>query len=312
MSAKVFPAPAKVNLALHVVGRRPDGYHLLDSLVVFAGQGDLLRIAPAETSRLTVAGPFADGVPTGPENLIWKAHAMIAGAPPLEILLEKNLPHAAGIGSGSSDAGALLRVLAEEFRCPVPGPQEILSLGADVPVCMSPVPQRMAGIGERLERVPTLPPLDLVLVNPGVPVLTGPVFKALATVEGAPLGDMTWGDGPDALDRFVDWLAAQRNDLEAPARAMAPEIDVALAALSAAEDCLLARMSGSGATCFGLFDRRNPMAARAAAGQISAAHADWWVQSAPVLGSAGDGTNATRHGGGMAEPATGGAVAGTR
>ena len=279
-------APAKVNLALHVVGRREDGYHLLDSLVVFAGIGDRISISQAKASRLTVTGPFADGVPTGSENLIRKAHALVPDAPQLEIELEKTLPHAAGIGGGSSDAGALLRALTETFGCAMPPRDRILELGADVPVCLSHAPQRMRGIGERLGPVPPLPPLDLVLVNPGVAVPTGAVFGALPTAEGAPLGAMDWADG--RRERFIAWLGAQRNDLEPPARALAPDIDAALAALSAAEGCLLARMSGSGATCFGLFDGRDGGAARAAARAISAAHPDWWVQAAPVLGAGHD------------------------
>jgi 4-diphosphocytidyl-2-C-methyl-D-erythritol kinase len=284
MTATTVSAPAKVNLALHVVGRRGDGYHLLDSLVVFAGMGDRLSIAPADASRLTVTGPFADGVPAGPENLIWKAHAVVPDAPTLEVTLEKNLPHAAGIGGGSADAAALLRALTGFFGHTMPQESEVLSLGADVPVCLSHAPQRMRGIGERLEPVPELPPLDLVLVNPGVAVPTGPVFKALPTVEGSPLAGMAWDRGPgDAVERFVGWLAAQRNDLEPPARKMAPEVETTLAALMAAEGCLLARMSGSGATCFGLFDGGRPDLARKAAAEIAAAHPGWWVRRAPVL-----------------------------
>jgi 4-diphosphocytidyl-2-C-methyl-D-erythritol kinase len=283
---RVF-APAKVNLALHVVGRREDGYHLLDSLVVFAGVGDWLEVTRAETSRLTVTGPFAEGVPTGPENLLWKAHALVPDAPPLQIALEKNLPHAAGIGGGSSDAGALLQALTGAFGCTMPSAGEVLALGADVPVCLSHAPQRMSGIGERLEPVPVLPPLDLVLVNPGVSVPTAAVFKALPTAEGIPIGDFDWADG-EGPDAFMAWLSARRNDLESPARALAPAIDPALAALRAAEGCLLARMSGSGATCFGLFDGRVPKTARIAAEAISAANPDWWVQAAPVLGTGHD------------------------
>jgi 4-diphosphocytidyl-2-C-methyl-D-erythritol kinase len=278
-------APAKVNLALHVTGKRPDGYHLLDSLVVFAQAGDRLHIRRAETAKLTVTGPFAEGVPTGPENLIWKAHALVDGAPPLDIHLEKNLPHAAGIGGGSADAAAVLRALTRDFGCATPPPQDILSLGADVPVCLTDQPQCMQGIGETLAPAPPLPELHLVLVNPGVSVPTGPVFMALETVNGAPLAPMDWGDGQDAQAHFLDWLTAQRNDLQAPARALVPEVEIALDALRETDGCHLARMSGSGATCFGLY--LDPAAAQRAADAIKTARPDWWVVAAPVLGTAG-------------------------
>jgi len=276
-------APAKVNLALHVTGKRADGYHLLDSLVVFAGVGDRLRLKRSDTSRLAVTGPFADGVPTGPDNLIWKAHALVPDAPTLDIHLEKNLPHAAGIGGGSADAAAVLRALTGHFKRTMPAAHEVLSLGADVPVCLSDKPQRMQGIGETLAPSPLLPPLHMVLVNPGVSVPTGPVFQGLNTVDGSPMTAMTWGLGQGAQDRFIDWLATQRNDLEAPARSLAPEIGTVLDGLMSTDGCKLARMSGSGATCFGLyFDQK---AAQDAADKLVAAHPDWWVLSAPVLGA---------------------------
>lgn len=270
-------APAKVNLALHVTGRRDDGYHLLDSLVVFADVGDRLEITPAATSRLTVTGPFAEGVPTGPENLIWRAHALVLGAPPLAITLEKNLPHAAGIGGGSSDAAAVLRALSAKFGLPLPRIDAALTLGADVPVCLSTRPQRMTGIGEGLRDVPGLPPLWLVLVNPGVAVPTGAVFRGLATVEGTAMTPMEW----QGAAGFVAWLKAQRNDLEPPARATAPIVGDVLDRLAATDGCLLAQMSGSGGTCFGLFDA--PAPAHAAAQALAHANPGWWVRAARVL-----------------------------
>lgn len=276
-------APAKVNLALHVTGKRSDGYHLLDSLVVFAQVGDRLRLRRSDAPRLTVTGPFAEGVPTGSDNLIWKAHGRVDGAPTLDIHLEKNLPHAAGIGGGSADAAAVLRALTGYFKRTMPAAHEVLSLGADVPVCLSDKPQRMQGIGETVTPSPLLPPLHLVLVNPGVSVPTGPVFKALETVDGAPMTAMSWGLGRDAQARFLDWLATQRNDLEAPARSLTPEIDQVLDGLMGTDGCKLARMSGSGATCFGLyFDRK---AAQNAAESLSRTQPDWWVVSAPILGT---------------------------
>jgi 4-diphosphocytidyl-2-C-methyl-D-erythritol kinase len=273
-------APAKVNLALHVTGKRSDGYHLLDSLVAFADLGDRLRLRRSEALHLSVSGPFAQGVPTGPDNLIWKAHKLVENAPPLDIRLEKALPHAAGIGSGSADAAAVLRALTADFGCSMPDASAVLSLGADVPVCLSDRPQRMQGIGENLSESPLLPPLHIVLVNPGLSVPTGPVFRALDSVNGTPLDPMDWGTGADAQGSFIDWLAAQRNDLEAPARALAPEIGQVLDRLGGSDGCKLARMSGSGATCFGLFFEPDP--AHRAAHALQAAQPGWWVAAAPV------------------------------
>lgn len=275
MTAVEAHAPAKINLTLHVTGRRPDGYHLLDSLVVFADLGDVLRVAPAETVSLRVTGPMADGVPTGPENLVLRAAELMGVA--AEIELEKHLPAAAGIGGGSSDAAATLRALAELTGRPLPA--EAARLGADVPVCLAARPARMRGIGEQVSPVSGVPDLAAVLVNPGAAVSTPEVFARLERREDPPM--------PDPLPRWetaaelVRWLVAQRNDLEAAARAVAPEIGTALAALAAMPGCGLARMSGSGATCFGLFPDR------AAAGAAAAALArpGWWVRAVTLRGA---------------------------
>lgn len=262
-------APAKINLALHVTGRRDDGYHTLDSLVVFADAADVLRVRPAAAPSLRVTGPMAAGVPTDASNLVLRAAAAMGVS--AEIELEKHLPAAGGIGGGSSDAAATLRALAAMTgRAP---PADLAALGADVPVCMAPGPARMRGIGEIVAPVATLPPLDAVLVNPGVAVPTPRVFSGLARRENPPLPDpLPAFDGAAAL---IDWLAVQRNDLEPPARALAPEIDAALAALARAPGCRLARMSGSGATCFGLFV--DAAAAARAAGSL--ARPGWWVRA---------------------------------
>lgn len=263
MTTEAF-APAKVNLSLHVTGQRDDGYHLLDSLVVFVDVGDRLWFEAGPAMRVEVAGPFAEGVPTDGRNLIWQA-AELAGWSGL-IRLEKNLPHGAGIGSGSSDAAAVLRSFG--------GAEQAATLGADVPVCLSSGPQRMGGIGDVLEPLVSLPRMEILLINPNVPVPTGPVFNALVSKENAPM--------PDALPEFRDangfceWLSQQRNDLETPARQIAPQIDEVLAALDGA---LLARMSGSGATCFGLY----ASGAEAAAERIAQAHPSWWVAAGRVL-----------------------------
>lgn len=259
-------APAKINLALHVTGQRgADGYHLLDSLVVFADVGDWLTFdADGAPLRLGVTGPMAEGVPTDDSNLVMRA-ARAAGLSTGRITLDKHLPAAAGIGGGSSDAAAMLRRLGH-----VPD-DDGLSLGADVPVCLRARATRMTGIGEGLEDVPFLPPLPAVLVNPRVAVPTGPIFQGLASKTNPPMGALP--DRPD-LAGLIGWLAARRNDLEPPALSLQPVIGDVLDALRA-EGAALARMSGSGATCFGLFTAADET--QTAARAIAAAHPGWWV-----------------------------------
>ena len=273
-------APAKVNLALHVTGRRADGYHLLESVVVFADVGDWVTVAPADALSLRVTGPRADGVPGDERNLIWRAAKLFEPGLGAAITLDKHLPHAGGIGGGSADAAAALRALAPFWDRPMPDPQAVLSLGADVPVCLFGRPARMVGIGEVITPLPPLPPLWLVLVNAGVAVPTGPIFKALATVDNPSLPampDQGWRDG----GALAGWLAQTRNDLEPPAIALVPGIAPVIAALGAQRGCLLARMSGSGGTCFGLFATED--AARDAAAALAADNPGWWVQDAAVL-----------------------------
>lgn len=262
-------APAKINLTLHVTGVRADGYHLLDSLVVFADVGDRLWLSPGAGMALEVSGPFADGVPCDARNLAWRA-AECAGWQG-RIALEKNLPHGAGIGGGSSDAAAVLRSLWAEDMPAAARLADALSLGADVPVCLSMGAQRMQGIGAVLSEVPMVPAFAIVLVNPGAHVPTPEVFKRLDEKDNSAMSAV-----PRTQDRdsFLDWLSAQRNDLETPARGVAPVIGDALGALF---DARLARMSGSGATVFGLY-ADTASAARAAA-RIRADRPAWWVHS---------------------------------
>jgi len=270
-------APAKVNLALHVLGRRPDGYHLLDSLVVFPGIGDRLEAEPAAGLSLSLAGPFAAGLGAGADNSVLRAAALLR--PPgrgAALRLTKALPVAAGLGGGSADAAAALRVLARLWGVAPPSAAAALRLGADVPVCLAGRPARMRGIGEALAPV-VLPPFWVALANPGAPLATAAVFAGLERRDGAPLPEPPGFAEAGAL---FAWLAAQRNDLEAPARARAPAVDAALAALTAQPGCALARMSGSGATCFGLFAAEAP--ARAAAAAIRRAEPRWWVAAAAV------------------------------
>jgi 4-diphosphocytidyl-2-C-methyl-D-erythritol kinase len=270
-------APAKVNLALHVTGRRPDGYHLLDSLVVFPRLGDRLEAVPAGELSLAIGGPFGAGLAAEPDNLVLRAARLIRpSGEGAALRLVKALPVASGIGGGSADAAATLRLLARLWRAPLPSPAAVLGLGADVPVCLAGRACRMAGIGERLTPL-DLPPFWIVLANPGVPLATGAVFAGLAGASGPPLPDPP---GPGDLDALAAWLARQRNDLEPPAVSAAPAVAEAIAALAAQPGCRLARMSGSGATCFGLFAAEPP--ARAAAAALARARPAWWVAAAPV------------------------------
>lgn len=275
---RVF-APAKVNLALHVTGRRADGYHLIDTLVAFADVGDELTVAPGAGLTLTLRGPEAGGVPVDGSNLALRAAAILAAGRGAALDLVKNLPAAAGIGGGSADAAAALRAMM--VLRGTDGASEaaaILALGADVPMCLAPRPLRARGIGERLEAV-DLPPVAAVLVNPRVGVATAEVFRALERRMETPLPEAVPAFA-DAAD-LADWLARQRNDLEGAALRVQPVVATVLAAVAATEGCLLARMSGSGATCFGLYASREA-AARAAA-RIGAARPGWWV-AATMLG----------------------------
>lgn len=267
-------APAKVNLALHVTGRRPDGYHLLDSLVVFPALGDRLEAEPGSGLSLTIDGPFGSDLDAGPANLVPRAAALLRTGQGAALRLTKQLPVASGIGGGSADAAATLRLLSRLWSCPLPSAEAVLALGADVPVCLAGRACRMQGIGETLTPL-ALPRFWIVLANPGVPVSTGAVFSGLAYRDNPPLEPAAaFADAP----ALFDWLARQRNDLEPPAVAHVPAIGATLAALRAQPACRLARMSGSGATCFGLFAGEAP--ALAAADALCRAQPGWWVRAA--------------------------------
>ncbi|MBU2981859.1 4-(cytidine 5'-diphospho)-2-C-methyl-D-erythritol kinase [Lentibacter algarum] len=264
-------APAKINLALHVTGQRPDGYHLLDSLVVFANFGDRLEAELADDNSLRIVGPMAEGVPDDARNLVLKA-ALRAGVT-ARFQLEKNLPAAAGIGGGSSDAAATLRALTALSGKTYDTGLE--ALGADVPACYFGRACRMSGIGEVIEPWRGLPGLPAVLVNPGIDVGTAEVFQRLSDKNGAALPD----EVPTlrSVEDVAGFLSAHtRNDLEAPAIAYAPKIAEVLDQLAAQMGARFVRMSGSGATCFALF--ASIEAAEAAALLLMAQHRDWWVQ----------------------------------
>jgi 4-diphosphocytidyl-2-C-methyl-D-erythritol kinase len=273
-------APAKINLCLHVTGRRLDGYHLLDSLVVFADVADRIFASPAHGLTLVVAGPEGAGLQAETDNLVLRAARMV-GVADAALVLDKHLPVASGIGGGSADAAATLRALARLTGLPLPPAEEILELGADVPVCVSSRPARMSGIGEQLRLLPGLPPLSCILVNPRLPVPTPQVFAALVSRENPPLPDLPSAALATAKT-FADWLSAfSRNDLVAPARTVAPILADVQAAIEATAGCLLARMSGSGGTHFGLYE--SPDTAHSAAEDLRAAHPFWWVEAGRIL-----------------------------
>ena len=273
-------APAKLNLYLHVTGRRADGYHELDSLVTFTALADTIEIGPAESLRLSVTGPFADALDAG-DNLAALAATALAeklGRPAdVRITLDKRIPVAAGLGGGSADAAAVLRGLAQLWRLGAEHAGDLqetaLGLGADVLVCLDSRAAHMAGIGEVLSAPPPLPPCAVLLINPGVPVPTGPVFAAR---RGPFSAASRIEEAPQNAAALAALLRSRRNDLEQPALAQVPEIGRVLARLAAAPGCLLARMSGSGGTCFGLF--KDEAAAAGATGAIARDHPAWWVQ----------------------------------
>ena len=294
-TARAEKAPAKINLTLRVLGRRADGYHELESLVAFAGVGDALTFAPGGALTLAVSGPTAQAVGDNADNLVLKAAralaGRIAGLTLGGFVLSKRLPVAAGLGGGSADAAAALRLLARANGVALDDPrlmQAAQATGSDVPVCLDPKPRLMRGVGDVLSAPLDLPRLFTVLVNPGVAVSTRDVFAALnlASVPASggassptPLVSEGWGGEPTA---FVAALARERNDLEAPAIELEPAIANVLAVLQALPGCRLARMSGSGATCFGLFPTN--AAAAAAARTLRVGYPQWWVR-ATVLGA---------------------------
>ncbi|OIR00836.1 4-diphosphocytidyl-2-C-methyl-D-erythritol kinase [mine drainage metagenome] len=281
MTETVWPARAKVNLYLHVVGRRADGYHLLDSLAVFPDIGDSLTVRPAADLTLALAGPAAAALAAEPDNLVLRAARALAAtagiAPGAALSLCKRLPVASGIGGGSADAAAALNALTALWglaRSEADLAALGLGLGADVPVCLRSRPTQMAGIGEILTPAPALPPGWMLLVNPGIAVATPPVFKARSG-PFSPAAPLT--AAPADAPALAAALRARRNDLAEAAISLAPPIATVLAALDAQPGCLLARMSGSGATCFGLFAREAE--ARAACRALRRAEPGWWTKA---------------------------------
>jgi len=314
-------ASAKLNLYLHVTAKRDDGYHVLDSLVAFADVGDRVTVEPGPGLSLEITGPYAADVPPGSDNLVLKAAQLLAEhagvAAHAAITLEKNLPVASGIGGGSADAAATLRALVKLWALELPDEHIrsaahqvghntdtrraletlftlwrddldadmmgaiALELGADVPVCLEGRTVFMGGIGEDLHLPPPLPTVWVVLANAGAALSTPAVFQARVGDFSAPA---RFFEAPGSAADLARVLGERDNDLSAPAIALAPAIQDVLDALGRLKGCLLARMSGSGATCFGLFSTQD--GAHTAARDISAQHPDWWVQAAKLSDAA--------------------------
>ena len=276
-------APAKVNLYLHVTGKRPDGYHLLDSLFAFAADGDVITVEPADELSLTIVG--APDLSAGEDNIVVKAARKLAAAlgaePNVRIVLEKNLPVASGIGGGSTDAAATLKALQILWDKTLPDEKLYplaLELGADVPSCLAGKAVQVSGVGEILTPAPKIPALPVVLVNPNKPVSTPAVFKTRKPVFSEPMPFIRdCGD----IDVFIGELKKRRNDLQDAACALEPAVADVLKSLEKQPLCLFSAMSGSGGTCFGLF-RTAENAAEACAG-LKDSRPDWWVKQTVLV-----------------------------
>ena len=292
MPSETVLAPAKINLTLRILGRRADGFHELESLVAFAPFGDRLTFLPGGPLDLDVSGPTAEGAGALPDNLVLRAARSLAerieGVRLGRFTLHKELPSGAGLGGGSADAAAALRLIVRANGISIDDARvhdAARATGADIPVCLDPRPRIMRGIGEILSAPVTLPQLGILVVHPGFALSTGPVFKALGLTPGeqfagasprqGELGEERW-QGADR-ERLLAWLASECNDLEAPAIAIAPAVADVLGLIAGLAGCRLARMSGSGSACFGLFD--DGEAAAAATRDVAALRPSWWVRA---------------------------------
>ena len=276
-------APAKINLCLHITGQRDDGYHLIDSLVSFGAAYDEIDISVGSTLSLTVDGPESNGVPTDKTNLVLRAAELVAKGRGAAFSLTKNLPAASGIGGGSADAaaafrGALAHWGATEIAQAASGDQQeiydkLVALGADIPMCLSSRPLRARGVGDKIELVDGIPNLPVVIANPRIPVSTPSIFANLKNRENPPLPD-TLPDWEN-VGVFCEWLMTTRNDLQETAIALHPGISTVLDRLGKLPGALISRMSGSGATCFAVFESGN--AATDAMEKLKTDNPKWWV-----------------------------------
>ncbi len=284
MENKIFRvrANAKVNLALHVIGRRSDGLHLLDSLVAFPEYGDELLFKNGQDFSLSISGPFGEQLrrdTLNSSNIIMQAAKLLKDDHDgVAIELIKNIPVASGIGGGSSNAAITLRTLAELWKKKLPKMEDVLKLGSDVPVCLSSEFQRMQGIGERLEVLSAPPPIWIVLANPGIKVPTGKIFDLLNCKQNNKLEPF---EKFTELESFLNYLSRQRNDLEIVTSNLFPEVRAMLKTINDTSDCKLCRMSGSGATCFGLYI--NKISAQKAKEVINKTFRKAWVVAAPIF-----------------------------
>lgn len=289
INAITMPAPAKINLYLHVTGKRDDGYHLLDGLVAFAGVHDIITIAAANQLKLINQGPFGEGLPTTADNLVIRAAEQLQDLTGImdgaQITLTKNLPIASGIGGGSADAAAAIKGLVRHWGIH-PGHYDLsglaLGLGADVPICLYGQAAFMGGIGEQIEPVYALPEAPMVLVNPGVGVSTATIFKTRKA--GFSLAHR-FDNTPSSFDELIELLTDNRgNDLMEPAIQTEPIIGDVLKQIELTRGCQLARMSGSGATCFGFYNTQ--VEADMAASDIKSTHPEWWVVATRLVSDA--------------------------
>ena len=279
-------APAKINLFLHITGKRDDGFHLLQSLMVFVDVGDELTFAPYDGLFLDIDGPFASDLNVAPhDNLIYKAARLLADEyrvpAKARISLRKNLPVASGVAGGSSDAATALRGLVRLWRLPEENErlQKIArQLGADVPACLAHKPVWAEGIGEKMTWMPHLPQFHMVMVNPIVPTPTPEVFRRFGARFSPPL---QYSGRRKSMQEWIADLSRYRNDLSDAARTVTPQIADVLRAIEATPNCHFARLSGSGATCFGIYD--SPAAVHAAVNKLRASYPDWWVSAASLL-----------------------------
>ena len=245
-------APAKINLSLHLVGQKSNGYHLLDSIVSFVNIGDKISIVPGKSGELKVAGPFAKDLPKSNHNLVVKAARLFNNSKLSQITLEKNIPVTSGIGGGSADAAATVRLFSKLYNKPVPPIEKLISLGSDVPVCMQKGIVRMMGVGEELINLSPAPKVGVLLVNPRKALSTAEVFNAVKEKNNSVL-DLQ-GSIEKGLNSWFDWINSMRNDLTASAIDLIPDIRLILDKLITCDGARVVRMSGSGATCFALFE----------------------------------------------------------
>jgi len=289
-AALAAPAPAKINLTLRILGRRADGYHELESLVAFAGCGDRMTLHAGTGLDLEVSGPTAGQAGAIADNLVLRAATALATRIPGVVLgrfvLTKELPAGAGLGGGSADAAAALRLVAQANRLALDDPRVVAAAratGADVPVCLDPRPRMMRGIGDILSEPLALPRLGILVVHPGVAMPTPPVFAALGLARGERRpAEPAAGAVPGERDALLARLSNGRNDLEAPAISIAPVIAETLRTIAALPGCRLARMSGSGSACFGLFDSEDDAAEAMRA--LAEARPSWWARASSIGG----------------------------